>query len=117
MAAPLISGSTTRELSLKCLEKLPTLSPLRSQLLARVAKRSCDVIELTEVVEKDTVLSAQVLRLANSAAFGRSQPINSVKHAVAMVGVGAMRKFALGSTISNLFSRFRTAPGFSVMRV
>ena len=67
-------------------------------------------------MERDAVLTAQVLRLANSAAFGRSQPINSVKHAIAMIGVSAMRKFALGSSVSNLFSRFRPAPSFSVTR-
>ncbi len=89
---------------------------MTTQLLARLARRNCDIIELTAVVEKDAVLSAQILRLANSAVFGRSQPISSVKHAIAMVGVGAMRKFALGASISNLFSRFRTAPSFSMAR-
>ncbi len=89
---------------------------MRMQLLARLARRNCDVIELTALVEKDAVLSAQVLRLANSAMFGRSQPINSVKHAITMIGVGAMRKYVLGSSITNLFSRFRTAPSFSVTR-
>jgi HD-like signal output (HDOD) protein len=116
MGLPLISGSSSREQTLKCLERLPTLSPMRTQLLSRLARRNCDVIELTEIVEKDAVLTAQVLRLANSAIFGRAQPINSVKHAIAMIGVSAMRKFALGSSISNLFSRFRTAPSFSMTR-
>ena len=116
MALPLISGTSSREKTLKCLERLPTLSPMTTQLLARLARSNCDVIELTSVVEKDAVLSAQILRLANSAVFGRSQPINSVKHAIAMVGVGAMRKFALGASISNLFARFRSAPSFSMGR-
>jgi HD-like signal output (HDOD) protein len=116
MGSPLVSGASSREQTLKCLERLPSLSPMTSQLLARLARRNCDVIELTSVVEKDAVLSAQILRLANSAIFGRSQPISSVKHAIAMVGVGAMRKFALGASISNLFSRFRAAPSFSMAR-
>jgi HD-like signal output (HDOD) protein len=116
MGLTLISGSSAREQTLKSLVKLPRLSPMTTQLLARLARRNCDVIDLTEVVEKDAVLSAQILRLANSAVFGRTQPINSVKHAIAMVGVGAMRKFVLGASISNLFSRFRIAPSFSMAR-
>jgi len=67
---------------------------------------------MTTVVEKDALLSSQILRLANSAVFGRAQPILSVKHAISMVGVGAMRKFTLGRSISNLFSRSRVAPSF-----
>ena len=116
MGLPVISGSCAREQTLKCLERLPTLSPMRTQLISRLARRNCDVIELTALVEKDAVLSAQILRLANSATFGRAQPINSIKHSIAMIGTSAMRKFVLGSSISNLFSRFRTAPSFSVTR-
>ncbi len=107
---------STREQTLQSLENLPKISPMMAQLLARLAKRNCDVPGVASVVEKDPMLTAQVLRLANSAVFGRAIPITQVKHAVAMVGVGAMRKFALGSSISNLFSRFRAAREFSVTR-
>jgi HD-like signal output (HDOD) protein len=116
MGLPLISGSSTREHTLKCLERLPSLSPMRMQLLSKLARRDCEVAELTALVEKDAMLSAQILRLSNSAMFGRSQPINSVQHAITLVGVSSMRKFVLGASISNLFSRFRTAPSFSMAR-
>jgi HD-like signal output (HDOD) protein len=116
MGLPLVSGSSTREQTLKCLERLPTLSPMRTQLLSKLARRNCDVAELTAVVEKDAVLSAQILRLSNSALFGRTQPVNSVQHAITMVGVSSMRKFVLGASISNIFSRFKTAPSFSMAR-
>ncbi len=62
------------------------------------------------------MLSGQILRLANSAIFGRLRPVSSVRHAVAMVGTGALRKFALGSSISNLFSRTKMAKNFSLRR-
>jgi HD-like signal output (HDOD) protein len=116
MGFNLVSESSPREQSLKCLERLPRLSPMTTQLLSMLARRNCEITELTAVVEKDALLSGQILRLANSAIFGRSQPILSVKHAISMVGVGAMRKFALGASISNLFSRFRAAPSFSIAR-
>ena len=87
-----------------------------AQLLARFTHRNCDANALAEVVEKDALLSAQVLRLANSAALGRKRPIITVKHAIALIGVGAMRRFALGSSLSNIFSRHKVARGFSVMR-
>lgn len=116
MGLPFISGSPAREQTLKCLERLPSLSPMRMQLLSKLTRRDCEVAELTSVVEKDAVLSAQILRLSNSAMFGRSQPINSVHHAITLIGVGSMRKFVLGASISNLFTRFRTAPSFSVAR-
>ncbi len=105
-----------REDSLKYLDKLPRLSPLLLQFLGLVSRPNCEVSELASMVEKDALLSAQVLQKANSAVFGRIQPIHTVHHAVAMLGVGMMRRFALGSSISNLFSRQKTAPGFSMTR-
>jgi HD-like signal output (HDOD) protein len=107
---------STRKQTLKSLDRLPRFSPMMAQLLARFTHRNCDAGALAEVVGKDALLSAQVLRLANSAALGRKRSIHSVKHAIALVGVGAMRRFALGTSLSNLFSRFRIPPGFSVTR-
>jgi putative nucleotidyltransferase with HDIG domain len=86
------------------------------QLLARLARRSCEIPELTALIEKDPILSGQVLRMANSAVFGRMQQITTVGHAITMIGVGTLRKFALGCSISNVFSRFRSAPSFSMTR-
>jgi HD-like signal output (HDOD) protein len=62
------------------------------------------------------VLSAQILRLANSAIFARLKQVASVRHAVAMIGIGTLRKFALGSFISNLFSCTKQPVNFSMMR-
>jgi HD-like signal output (HDOD) protein len=97
MGISLISQSLARSQTLKCLERLPKLSPLMAQLLARLSRRNCDFQELTEIV-------------------GRLRPVSSVGHAVAMVGVGTLRKFALGSSISNLFSRVKPAQTFSLLR-
>jgi HD-like signal output (HDOD) protein len=58
MEVSLVSASSSREQTLKCMERLPRLSPMTTQLLSRVARRNCDLIDLTAVVEKDAVLSA-----------------------------------------------------------
>lgn len=100
----------------KALIRLPKMSLMTARLLARLARRDCDVPELTAIVEKDTLLSAGLLQLANSAAFARLQPIHSLKHAISLIGLGTMRKFALAMSISNLFSRFKAAPSFSLTR-
>jgi HD-like signal output (HDOD) protein len=116
MPLVITSEFSPRARALKGLDKLPRFSAMTTHLMAKLARRDTEPAELAELVEKDTLLSAQVLRLANSAAFARATPIVSVKHAIAMVGVGAMRRFTLASSISNLFSRFRTAPSFSLTR-
>lgn len=109
-------GSTARDQTLKCLDRVPALSPMTTQLLAKLARRDCEVNALASLVENDALLSAQILKLANSAMFGRTCTVVSVHHAIAMLGMGVLRKFTLGSAISNIFARRKTAPTFSMTR-
>jgi len=116
MGLSVMTQSSVRAQTLQCLDRLPKLSPLMTQLLAQLSRRNCEVLDLAQTVERDPVLSGQILRLANSAIFGRLRPVASVRHAVAMVGISAMRKFVVASSISNLFSRTKVAANFSIRR-
>jgi HD-like signal output (HDOD) protein len=92
------------------------MSASAGRLLRRLSRRDCDLSEVAALIEKDPVLSGQVVNSANSAAFNRLQEVESVRHAIVMVGVGSVRKFALARTLSNLFSRRSSASSFSMMR-
>ena len=106
----------TRKQAFLGLAKVPALSATATQLLGRLARRNCEVHELAVLIERDPLLSAQILGIANSAAFGRAQQISSIQHAIAMIGLGAVRKFALARSISNLFGKRKIAPSFSITR-
>ena len=109
-------AQTSREKSLKCIERLPMLSPMITQLVVRMARPNCDIADLANFIEKDTLLSAQVLRLANSALFARDSYVSSIRQAILLVGIGAVRRFAIGTFISNLFRRTRPLSCFSMSR-
>jgi len=98
------------------LDRLPALSPTVAQILGRLARRNCEIRELADLIERDPLLSGQILGIANSATFGRVQQISSVRHAILMIGLGPVRKFAVAKSISNLFGRRKMAPSFSVKR-
>jgi HD-like signal output (HDOD) protein len=108
--------SNARKQAFLGLARLPALSPTATHLLGRLARRHCEVHELAVLIERDPLLSAQILGIANSAAFGRRHPISSIQHAIAMIGLGAVRKFALARSISNLFVKHKIAPSFSITR-
>jgi HD-like signal output (HDOD) protein len=108
--------SNARRQAFLSLARVPALSPTATQLLGRLARRHCEVHDLALLIERDPLLSAQILAIANSAAFGRAQPISSIQHAIAMIGLGTVRKFALAQSISNLFGKRKIAPSFSMMR-
>ena len=108
--------SYTRKQAFLGLAKLPALSATATQILGRLARRNCELHEITILIERDPLLSAQILGIANSAAFGRGYPISSVQQAIAMIGLSAVRKFVLARSISNLFGKRKIAPSFSVTR-
>ncbi|KJU86568.1 signal transduction protein [Candidatus Magnetobacterium bavaricum] len=57
--------------------------------------------ELSKVVEHDPMLTANLLRHANSPSFGFSGSIKSVEHAVAIFGMTVVFGFALASAVRN----------------
>jgi HD-like signal output (HDOD) protein len=88
-------------------DRLPPFSPVLNRLLATLADEDVGLGELAVLIEKDTVLAGNVLRLVNSALYGRRGTVNSVRHAVSLMGVQKLRNFALGFSISQMWSHLR----------
>ena len=61
--------------------------------------------EIEEVVTLDPALTANLLRLANSAAFGSRGTITSVRHAVVRLGVGSVLSLAVASSVQSRVDR------------
>ncbi|MCP5115495.1 MAG: HDOD domain-containing protein [bacterium] len=85
-------------------------------MLATLADEDVSFAKLAELIEKDTVLAGNVLRLVNSALYGRRGTISSVRHAVSLIGVVKLRNSAMTLSISNMWSDVKTPSGWSSPR-
>jgi HD-like signal output (HDOD) protein len=85
------------------LDKLATLSPNRSHLLVAVTADDPDMAELIRWVESDVLISARTLRVANSAFYGLPQQVDSVGHAVALVGLRSLQSMVLAAVVMEQF--------------
>lgn len=101
---------------LRSLDRLPPFSPILNRLLATLAKEDVSFAELSEVIEKDTVLAGNVLRLVNSALYGLPGSVNSVRHAVAILGMVKLRNVVMSLSISRMWPTVRTPEGWSSAR-
>jgi c-di-GMP-related signal transduction protein len=63
-------------------------------LFSAVNKPDLTIGELEDLVKRDVSLTMRVLRSINSAAFGLGREITSVRHALVMLGVQQVRKWA-----------------------
>ncbi len=84
-------------------EKLASLPAIPATALRIVNLRDQPVVglaELGEAIALDPVLSARMLRLANSAAYKRSVEITSIDRALMQLGLQTVKLTALGFVIS-----------------
>lgn len=90
------------------LEHLPPLTPIASRLLAVASDPDLEINELAAIIEQDPSLTARVLGLANSAFFGRVNPIFRVEHAIIRVlGLNLVRNLAISIALSGSFDTRR----------
>ena len=108
MGSVLSSAVNYREKALRGLGDLPPFSPILNKLLATLADEDVSFARLAELIEKDTVLAGNVLRLVNSALYGRRGTISSVRHAVSLMGVVKLRNSAMTLSVSRMWSQAKT---------
>jgi HD-like signal output (HDOD) protein len=94
------------------LSSLPPFSPVLNRLMASLADENVSFAELGDLIEKDTVLAGNVLRLVNSALYARRGTVNSVRHAVSILGLAKLRNATLSISLARLWSGQRWPTGW-----
>jgi putative nucleotidyltransferase with HDIG domain len=74
---------------------LPTLPHVVQRLAAMIGRPTVSTEEIGAIIEKDQVLAAKVLRLANSPFYGFPSRIGSVPHAVIVLGFNVVKGLTL----------------------
>ncbi|MFH1845904.1 MAG: HDOD domain-containing protein [bacterium] len=84
---------------------LPPLSASAGQLLTVMAKQDRKIQEIVSVIEHDSALTASILRMVNSAAFGLRREIATIKEAVTLLGDTKITSLALASLGDGLMNK------------
>ena len=97
-----VSDQTQLRQRVEKLGQLPTLPHVVQRIVSMVDRPETSAEDLGRLIEKDQVLSAKVLRLANSPFYGFPARIASVSHAVVVLGLNVVKGLTLGATIFDL---------------
>jgi HD-like signal output (HDOD) protein len=81
--------------------------------MASLTDEDISFAELAAVIEKDTVLAGSVLRAVNSAFYARRGTVNSVKHAVAVLGIGKLRNLSMSMSLARMWNATGLPSGWS----
>jgi HD-like signal output (HDOD) protein len=87
--------------------ELPTIPRVVHKLMAALRDPDVDARVIGKELAGDPVLSAKVLRLANSSFFGGQRSMASIDQAVAMVGTQAIGKLVMACGVSQAFEEVR----------
>jgi HD-like signal output (HDOD) protein len=98
------------------LDRLPPFSPILSKLLATMASEDVSFAHVATLIESDAVLAGNVLKVVNSAMYGFQGTVNSVRHAVSILGVDRLRNLSLGFSVARMWTHVRTPEGWSASK-
>jgi putative nucleotidyltransferase with HDIG domain len=91
-----------KEEILRAIQQVPPFPQVVIKALVLLEKPEVPASELVEVLRYDPVITARVLRLCNSAAFGLQVPVESLQQALVMLGNQQMMKILAASGAMDL---------------
>lgn len=89
---------------LKKIKQLPPLPESAMQIEAVYQNPDSSFSDMVKILEKDPLLTADILKAANSPLYGFSREINAISQAVGLFGMGTVRGFALASIVKKSFA-------------
>ena len=85
--------------------ELPTIPRVVQKLIAALRDPDVNSRKISESLSQDPVLSAKVLRLANSSFFGGQRSMASIDSAVALIGIEALTRLIVACGVSSSFAK------------
>lgn len=76
-------------------DELPTLPTVASQLITLTSREDTTLADIGDLVAQDISISAKILKVSNSAFYSFPQQIGSIKQAVSILGMNAVRSLVL----------------------
>ena len=89
-------------------EQIDLLAPIpaiASQIMTKSADPDSSLAEIADLIVNDPALTANLLKICNSAYFGLPRKVESVKDAVAWVGLDQIVELVVTNSVSKNFNK------------
>ncbi len=84
---------------------LPQIPKVVQELIDSLKDEDVDLAQLASKVKQDQVISAKVLRLANSSYYGSKGKVGSIDEAITLIGLNAFRTLIIASGVAGAFKQ------------
>ncbi|GHV58131.1 HD family phosphohydrolase [Deltaproteobacteria bacterium] len=105
MTAPQPSDRMSAKSEVRRIKNLPTIPGVVAKISRMVENPETSAAEIGRLIAQDQVLSAKVLRMANSAFFGMSRKISSIAQALMILGFDVVKGLVLTSSVFDMIQK------------
>ncbi len=98
-----LDGAPSLEALIDGPTQLGSLPTIFYQINEAVEDPESSFAEIADIISKDSALTAHLLKIVNSSYFGFSSKVETITHAITIVGMVQLRDLALATAIINSF--------------
>jgi putative nucleotidyltransferase with HDIG domain len=102
---PMPSDRLAAKREVRRIKNLPTLPGVVAKISRMVENPETSAATVGRIIAQDQVLSAKVLRMANSAFFGMSRKISSIPQALMILGFDVVKGLVLTSSVFDMIQK------------
>ncbi len=99
-----VERKTLQKKALAQIEELPSLSDVVREFLVLTSREYFTAADFEEVIQKDSALTARLLKMANSSFYARTRSIKTIRESVVLIGMDNMKNMVYAVSSSGLLS-------------
>lgn len=96
---------------LENIEDLPTIPNTLQRVLTSIDEVTTSAQSMEEIIREDPVLTAKILKIANSPYYGLATEVSSIARAVVILGFDEVKNLVIGLSLTGAFSGGIHFPG------
>lgn len=88
-----------REEIIKKIKDVPAFPINSAKIISKISSTESSILDIAKEIETDPTLTANILRLANSAYFAGPKTISTIREAVVLLGINRIHQLIIASAI------------------
>ncbi len=85
---------------------LPTMPAIAGQVVQAVDNPDSSIDDIRKLIDQDAAIAARILKISNSALYGFPSEIQSLSHAISLLGTMTVRNLVLAASMKDTYKRF-----------
>jgi len=109
-----VADNKKLEILVKNMGDLPTLPSVFIAVNKMLSNPRTSAVDVGQVVSSDQVITSKILKIANSAFYGFSNRVNTISHAIAVLGFSSTKNIVLTTSVLSTLNTKIPIKGFNL---